>query len=337
MTRLQPLPCSPRMFRCNRAPARRRRKAQRNIMGMLLAILCGMGCLAPVVQAQHMSDGIAAIVNAEVITISDLRAEMADETARLKARYDGEAFKKQLVHKQYEVLNRMIERKLQLQEATAKDLTMTEEEVDTAWEQVQKTPGAFPAELARSKDVFREEMVLRRLTDFEVQRRVIVPFEEIRDYYNERKPLFTTPPEHHLRQILLLPKPDESMDEIRKRAEGLERQLREGANFAELAAIYSDGPARDKGGDLKFVRKEDLLTPLGAALDALEQGKRSPVIETNIGMHILLRGETREGVTQPFDDVKDAIERQLYQKKLRQARTTWLSSLKDKSYIDIRL
>ncbi len=331
-------PCSAsRTFRRRLPHARRRLKAPLKTMGVLLTILGGMGGLAHVVPAQQLSDGIAAIINAEVIMISDLQAEMADETVRLKARYEGEAFKKQLVQTQYEVLNRMLERKLKLQEARARDITVTEEEVDETWEQLQKNPAAFPAGFARSRDILREEMVLRRLTDFEVRRHIIVPFEEIRAYYNEQEQKFTTPPEYHLRQILVLPKPDEGMDAVRERAEDIERQLREGANFAELAAIYSDGPARNKGGDLEFVRKEDLLAPLGEALDRLSQDERSPVIETDIGMHILLRGETREGTSQPFDDVKDFVRNQLYQKKFRHTYETWLSSLKDRSYIDIRL
>ena len=328
---------SSRMFRRGLSIARLRLKAQLTSMAVLPVILCVIGGPAPVVQAQQLSDGIAAIVNAEVIMISDLQDAMADETVRLKARHEGEAFRKRLVQKQYEVLNRMITRKLQLQEAAAKEMTVTDEEVDKAWEHVQKNPDSVPVGVARSKDAFREEMTLRRLTDFEVQRRILVPFEEIRTYYNERERQFTTPPKHRLRQILLVPKPNESRDAVRERAEDIERQLQEGATFAELAAIYSDGPTGDNGGDLEFVQKEDLLTPLGAALDELAQGERSPVIETDIGMHILLRGETREGTPQPFDTVKGFIRNQLYQQKLRRAHEAWLSSLQDKSYIDIRL
>ena len=332
-----PLLSSSRMFRRGLSMARCRLKALLTSMAVLPVILCVIGGPVPSVPAQQLTDGIAAIVNADVIMISDLQAAMADEIVRLKARHEGETFRKRLVQKQYEVLNLMIERKLQLQEAAAKGMTITDEEVDKAWEYVQKNPNVAPGGVARSKDAIREEMTLQRLADFEVQRRILVPFEEIRTYYHEQERQFTTPPQYHLRQILLVPKQDESRDTVRERAEGLEKQLREGAKFAELAAIYSDGPARDSGGDLEFVRKEDLLTPLGTALDELAQGERSPVIETDIGMHILLRGERREGTPQPFDTVKDSIQSQLYQKKLRRASEAWLSSLKDKSYIDIRL
>ncbi len=331
-----PPPRAPRITRHHRSTPRRRRITRLAALA-LPALLCGVAAMTPAVPAQRLADGIAAIVNADVIMLSDLRAAMADELVRLKARYDGEEFEKHLAQKQHEALNRMIERTLQLQEAAAKNITVTPAEVDEAWEKVQQNPDAVPAGVTPSREVVLEEMTLQRLMEFEVQRRIIVPFEEIRAYYREQEPRFTMPPTHRLRQILLTPKLDERMAAVRKRAESLEAQLRDGADFAELAAVYSDGPARDKGGDLEFVRKEDLLTPLRAALDDLAPGERSPVIETDIGMHILLRGETRQGAPQPFDDVKELIQRQLYQQKVRDARAAWLSSLKDRSYVDIRL
>ncbi len=330
-----PLLSAPHMMRRGCSTARRRLKARLTLMAALPVILCGIGGLASVAPAQTLTDGIAAIVNAEVIMVSDLRAAMADEIVRLQARYEGEDFKKRLAQKQHAVLNRMVERKLELQEAEAKSMTVTDEEVNAAWEQVQNNADAGPAE--RDRETLRETMTLRRLMEFEVQRRIIVPFEEIRAYYHEQEAQFTTPPTYRLHQILLVPKPDERMAAVRVRAEDLERRLREGAPFAELATVYSEGPAKENGGDLGFVRKEDLLTPLGEALAELAEGDRSPLIATDIGIHILRRGERREGTPQPFDDVKGFIENQLYQNKLRDGRDAWLSALKDKSYIDIRL
>ena len=172
---------------------------------MLLAILsglCGIGSLTAVVPALEasvqLSDRVAAVINTEVIMLSELDDAMSDEIIRLQARYDGEEFEAQLLQKQYQALNRIIERKIQLQEAREKEITVTEEEVDKAWAQVQQNPGAYLPEFIRSRDVFREEMVLRRVAEFEVQRRILVPFEEVRDYYQEREQDFVTPPAYYL-------------------------------------------------------------------------------------------------------------------------------------------
>lgn len=285
--------------------------------------------------AQPLSDGIAAIVNSEIITISELQTEMADQTVRLKARYDGTAFTDRLVQKQYEVLNRMIERKLQLQEAGAKGITVSEAEVEQAWEQLNQN--STPGSLRQSKESLREELTIRRITNFEVRQDLMVSPEEIRAFYTERQARFTSPPDYHLRQILLLPDPGESMEEVKTRAEHLVRQLNEGADFFELAAKFSDGSENLKGGDLGFLKKADLLAPLRAALEALNPGEVSPAIETDLGVHVLRLEGLRAGTLQPFEEVKAALESQLYQQKTQHAHEAWLSSLKDKAYIEIRL
>ena len=285
--------------------------------------------------AQPLSDGIAAIVNSEIITISELQTEMADQTVRLKARYDGTAFTDRLVQKQYEVLNRMIERKLQLQEAGAKGITVSEAEVEQAWEQLNQN--ATPGSLRQSKESLREELTIRRITNFEVRQDLMVSPEEIRAFYTERQARFTSPPDYHIRQILLLPDPGESMEAVKTRAEHLVRQLNEGADFFELAAKFSDGSENLKGGDLGFLKKADLLAPLRAALEALNPGEVSPAIETDLGVHVLRLEGLRAGTLQPFEEVKAALESQLYQQKTQRAHEAWLSSLKDKAYIEIRL
>ncbi len=305
-------------------------------MAILLTALCGVGFLGPVVCAQPLADGIAAIVNSEIITISELQAEMADETFRLKARYEGDELTARLVQKQYEILNRMIERKLQLQEAKAKKISISDEEVEQAWEQLHQNSTALPASLPQSKDALREELMVRRLRDMEVRRSLVVSPEEVRAYYKQQQQQFTSPREHHIRQILLLPKLDETVETLKTRAEVLVSQLNEGRSFEKLAEIFSDGPESVLGGDLGFVTKDELLAPLSEALDKLNQGEVSPLVETEIGIHILRLEESREGTPQPFDKVQNVIGNRLYQKKSQQAHEEWLSSLKDKTYIEIR-
>ncbi len=283
-----------------------------------------------------LADGIAAIVNTEIITVSEVQTEMADQTFRLKARYDGDELKERLAQKRHEVLNRMIEHKLQLQEAKAKSVTVSDEEVEQTWDQLRGNPAGFPPAALQSKAALREELMVRRVRDMEVRRGIFVSPEEIRASYAEQQRQLTSPGQHHIRQILLMPKLDENMDTLKARAEVLMSQLDEGRSFEKLAELFSDGSESVLGGDLGFVTKEALLAPLGKALDQLKTGEVSPLIETEIGVHILRLEESRPGVTQPFEQVKDAIANQLYQKKLMESHDAWMSSLKNKAYIEIR-
>lgn len=313
--------------------------------GLLPVALCVVALLVPVVLAQTpiqdaggkpLADGIAAIVNTEIITVSEVQTEMGDEIFRLKARYEGDELAEHLAQKRYQILNRMIEHKLQLQEAKAKQITVSDEELEQVWEQVRRNPAGFPSAAIQSKAVLREELMVRRVRDMETRRGLFVSPEEIRAYYKEQQGVFTSQGTHHIRQILLLPKLDENRETLKARAEVLVSQLDEGRTFEQLAEVFSDGSESVMGGDLGFVTKDELLAPLGEALDKLGPGEVSPLIETEIGIHILRLEESRPGITEPFEKVKDAIANRLYQEKLQKSQDKWMSSLKDKAYIEIR-
>ena len=313
--------------------------------GLLPVALCVVALLVPVVPAQTpsrdagsqpLTDGIAAIVNTEIITVSEVQTEMGDEIFRLKARYEGDELTAHLAQKRYEVLNRMIEHKLQLQEAKAKQITVSDEELEQVWEQVRRNPAGFPSAAIQSKAVLREELMVRRVRDMETRRGLFVSPEEIRAYYKEQERVFTSQGTHHIRQILLLPKLGENRETLKARAEVLVSQLDEGRTFEQLAELFSDGSESVMGGDLGFVTKDELLAPLGEALDKLSPGEVSPLIETEIGIHIVRLEESRPGITEPFEKVKDAIANRLYQEKLQEFQDKWMSSLKDKAYIEIR-
>ena len=224
---------------------------------LLPLALCVLACFVPVASAQSptpggerqsLTDGIAAIVNTEIITVSELQAEMGDEFFRLKARYEGDELTERLSQKRREVLNLMIERKLLLQEAKAKNISVGDEEVEQAWEQMLRNPTGFPPAAAQSKAILREELMARRIRDIEVRRGIVVVPEEIRAYFKEQEQRFTSPGTHHIRQILLLPKLDENMDTLKARAEILLSQLDEGTSFEKLAELFSDGSESVMGG-----------------------------------------------------------------------------------------
>ncbi len=302
--------------------------------GILLIVLCLLVLPTGTSIAQPINDGIAAIVNDEVITISELETELRDETIRLRARYDGEELEKRLTHKEYDVLNRIIERKLQLQEAKAKGIDVSEQELDQAIDQLRQTQPAVAESTPRSR--LREELILRRMLDFEVRRRIMVSPEETRSYYTKAQEEFTTPAQYHLRQILLKPQTGESTADVLVRAEALVTQIKDGADFAELAQQHSEGTESILGGDLGFMRKDELLSPLSRALEGLHIGDVSRPVESELGIHILRLEKVIPGEPLPFDEVKDSIKTNLYQRKTRDVRGEWLSSLKDKAYIEIR-
>ncbi|RMH07151.1 MAG: hypothetical protein D6704_05585 [Nitrospirae bacterium] len=310
---------------------------QVRLLWMALAWLVAEGTIFPASSpaAKPLADGIAAIVNTEVITLSELQRELRDERIRLQARFSGAELQRRIQQKEYDVLNRLIERKLQLQEAKALGLTVTDEQVEGALQKLSTNgASALPQPLVRQR--LREELLLQRVRDFSIRRHVVVSPREIQAYYKQFSHQFLNPPEYHLRQILFLPRPGESERETKARAQRVFEELRAGAAFAKLAERYSDGPERAHGGDLGYVRREELLAPLAAVLEQLSPGEFSHPIQTRLGIHILALEEVKPPTVKPLEAVREQIHQRLYQQKLDAAYQAWVRELKDKAYIEVK-
>jgi parvulin-like peptidyl-prolyl isomerase len=293
--------------------------------------------LAPPLGAQETSDRIAGIVNDEVITLSELEAEIRDEVVRLKARYQGKELVRRVMQKKYTVLNDLIEKKLLAQEARTRGIRMTEEELDVA---EQRLAGGNPSTAfspTKSREKIREELTLQKLLAFRVQQHVMVTPADVRHHYEKFEAEFMESPEYRIRQILLLMDPGLTINQTKQRAQDLYSELLEGENFSEYAERYSDGPESVRGGDLGFIAKHELLTPIAQALETMEVGELSPPIQTSLGFHIIILDETQLATAQSFEQVKDRIRDQLYQKKLLQAQQKWLGDLKRRAYIEVKL
>lgn len=286
---------------------------------------------------KEVSDGIAAIVNNEVITLSELDSELHDEIIRLRARYRGKELERQLAEKRYEVLNNLIDQRILVQEAKAKGLQVSEDELREAKERLAANPSAQAAASSASEKQLRQEIMVQKLMSFEVFRLVMVSPEEIRAYYDEHTSQFTDAPRYHIRQILLKPRTSETVAGARKEAEGIYAKLKNGESFTELALRHSAGPEGQVGGDLGFLGKQECLAPIAQALETMSVGETSPPIETSLGVHIILLEEKIPGETRPLEAVENQIRSLLMDRKTREVHQAWLKNLKKKAYIEVKL
>lgn len=293
-------------------------------------------CLPLFSFAQELKDGIAAIVNDEVIALSELKAELRDETIRLKARYRGKELHQRLIQKEFRILNILIERKLQLQEAKSKGLSVSDEEVEAALQNMPLPPG-MPFHNSQTRKRAREDLILQKLLNFEVRRLVMVSPEEIRMHYEENTDRFMEVPRYRLRQILFLRKPDKGMTTILAQANEVYEKLQSGQDFSELAQLYSEGPEGARGGDLGSIPQNELLTELSDRLENMEVGQVSVPFTTHLGVHIIILDDIERPQVRPFDEVKDQINSHLYQTKTEKTYQEWIAHLKEKAYIDIKL
>src|SRR6185295_15412146 len=129
----------------------------------------GLVAQASLLSAAQVEDGIVAIVNSDIIMLSEMRRELAPERERIQKEYRGDALARRLKTAEYMVLTSMIERKLQLQEAKARGITVTDQEAQQALRQMKQQGGAVDETNPEDIKKAREQLMLLRIVDREVR------------------------------------------------------------------------------------------------------------------------------------------------------------------------
>ena len=283
-----------------------------------------------------ITDRIIAVVNKELITLSELQNELEPIQKRLKQQYRGAELERLQRQVQYTVLTRMIERKLQIQIAKTKGVDVTEDDILRAIQEMRRQGEKIDEANPEDKRAIREQLLLLRLVDREVRSGVMVSEPDMKRYYETHQTRFSLPEEYRLSQILLAPKSSESHGAAMERAKLLVSMLRKGSDFAELALKHSDGAEATRGGNLGFVRQGELVAPIERVVATLQPGQVSDPIETPQGIHIIRVEEKKPSQFRPFAEVKNEIQGLVYQQKTEDVYQLWIADLKNKAFIEVK-
>jgi len=142
----------------------------------------------------------------------------------------------------------------------------------------------------------RIEIMMQQLREHEVDSKIQVSEAEIDTYLAASKAAAAERVEMNLAQILVAVPENASPEQIaarRARAEEVARQLRTGADFAKMAATYSDAPDALKGGEIGWRDPDRLPEIFSTQLRKLTKGQVTPIIKTNVGFHILKMADKR--------------------------------------------
>ncbi len=135
--------------------------------------------------------------------------------------------------------------------------------------------------------------------------------EEIRTLYESRKDSYQQPEQRHARHILLKTVEGDSeavrAEQKKKAEEVLQLSRKEGSDFSALAQEYSEGPTKDRGGDLGFFPNGRMVPSFDKAIFSLQPGEISDVVETQFGYHIIKLEEIRPATVRTFEQVKDNL------------------------------
>jgi len=302
----------------------------------ILALGAGLLGALPVLAAS-VHDRIVAVVNTELITLSELEEEVGDVKAQARQRYSGVELAQRLRQIDYMGLNRMIERKLQVQIAKRRGIKVTEEEVKDAIVRLRRL-GETPDENdPKEMTMIRDQLTALHLINQQVRSSLLVSDAEILRFYQQHRDRFMLPPEVRISQILIALGPGSELLAVREKAQEVYAQLKNGERFEELAAKYSDGPEGRRGGNLGYIRQGDILPQIQKAIEQAPPGSVTEPIASPSGMHIIRVDDRKPSEFRPFEEVKEDVRSMVFQLKSEEAYIVWIKEQKDKNYIEIRL
>lgn len=251
---------------------------------------------------------------------------------------------------QREVLDKLIARELLWQEAQQKNVVVTDEEVERA---LSRALNNFPSEdefklrLAQIgyteheyREVLRRQLSVRELIQKDIARGVSVADDEIHDYYQSNPEQFKRPEQIRARHTLVKVElgADEAVrEEAKRKAETILKKAKGGADFAELAKKYSEGPSAPKGGDLGFFSRGQMVKPFEEAAFSLKAGEVSGVVQTIYGYHIIKVEEKKEPQIVAEMDVQEQIRQFLYSGKVQNAVQQRVDNLRQQAKVEILL
>jgi len=301
-----------------------------------LAFAFGLSLIGPRSEGA-VRDRIVGVVNTEVITQSELEEEVAELKREAGVRFQGAELERRLRQINYMGLNRMIERKLQIQVAKRRGIKVTDDDVKDAVARLRRMGEApnenDPKEMASIKD----QLTALRIINQQVRSGLLVSDAEMLRFYEQHRERFLLPPEVRISQILIALGPASEMLQVREKAQEVYALLKRGERFEELAARYSEGREGRRGGSLGFVRLGDMLPQIQKAIERLGQGAVTEPIASPLGMHIIRVDEQKPTQYRPFEEVKEDIRNAVFQLKSEEAYQEWIKDLRDRSYIEVRL
>ena len=249
-------------------------------------------------------DRIVAVVNEEVITQNEL-AERTKLVIKQLQRGGGQVPPPEALQRQ--VLERMINDQVQLQMAKETGVKVDDAAVEKTIQRIADDNNlsmtAFRQALERDgigydrfRDDMRNELILARLREREVENTVVVTDAEVETELARVAKEHGADTEFHLQHILVLVPQQATPEQIevkRRRALQALSELRKGATFAEVSATYSDAPDALQGGDLGWRPADRLPRLFLDALDKLRPGEVSDILSSPNGFHIVKLLEKR--------------------------------------------
>jgi peptidyl-prolyl cis-trans isomerase SurA len=295
-------------------------------------------------------DRILAVVDQEIITLSEVDLHMGPLLGTIQAgnRLEREAKLRELRRK---VLDRLIDEKVLDHEAKKSGVRITSKEVDAVVEDIKRRNQATEEDLEKAlqkdgttleayRQTIERTLVRSKLVRWNVKMEAKSDEQSLRNFYEKNIDRYRAGESFHPAHILLtVPSgaTEGEVQEIRRKCQQILDRIKKGADFGEMALLYSQDSSARFGGDLGYFKRGEIVPVLEQAIVHLKVGEVSGIVRTDFGFHILKLLDRKEGVPSPFESVKEKVYEDYNTQEWDKAVQAYISSLKKASVIEIRL
>ncbi|MFJ9465302.1 peptidylprolyl isomerase [Viridibacillus arvi] len=289
----------------NEIPEDKKGKGKRLILVIGIPLILLMALITYYVTIPKTDDYVAKI-NGEKITQSELNKELVSQYGT-------------------DVLSTLITNKVIELEAVKKKITVSDKEIQAELDDLQNSYGgkeAFEAALESNvmtlqdaKDNIKTYLTTTKL----IEPTIDITEKELKTYFKENKDTFSQEEQVQASHILV---------EDKDTAQEVEKKIKKGEDFAELASEYStDTASASNGGNLDYFGKGVMEEGFEKAAFSMEIDEISDPIKTDYGYHIIKVTGKKAAKEATFENSKDDVKTALMNEKINANYSTWLSSL----------
>ncbi|HSI07147.1 MAG: peptidylprolyl isomerase [Rariglobus sp.] len=299
--------------------------------------------------ALRFANGVVAVAEDKVITVDDLRREIAPRVPALQrsARNEKE-FNQRLEALQDEIIQEMIDRILIVKDFKKDDKRKVPESYINnaiAEEQIRRFDGdraKFLAYLRNSGLTYREyrkkvedDMIYDYMREQQRKSQSIVSPARVEAFYKENKERFFQDDQVNMRLLSLTRQEGETDERLLARANVVTARFKTGEKFEDLARELSQDSKRAKGGDWGWQPRADLKPEFSEPLFKLEKGQITAPIVAPEAVYILYVEDRKFAGTQSLADVREQIEKILSNLMARDSEARWIERLRRNAYVKI--
>lgn len=293
-------------------------------------------------ESKFFVDRVIAVVNREVITWSELYRYMEftsrDEVKDMNPNEKFDYFKK----REEEFLEKLIDTKLQIEEAERYGINVTDSEIDTAIKDIKSKHGLGDREFEESlkkegmtfaeyKKMLKEQIIIGRVINSIVKPKIVVTDEEIKNFITLNPDLQCDEDSFNVSQIFI--KMRENQEELKNIINEIMKKLLLGEAFNKIASQYSEDISAKAGGNIGLLKKREISPELTGLFSKMNVGQISEPLVTLNGIYIF----RLDGICFKKDsnELKNYVKAQLDEQKFKKEYRLWIRSLRQRSYIEI--